>query len=53
MTTAPASILVGVDFSDASRRALDHAISLSVKLGADRPVLAVPATTASTGEAPS
>ena len=28
-------ILVGVDFSDASRRALDHAISLCAKLDAD------------------
>ena len=35
MTTAQACILVGVDFSDASQRALDHGISLSTKLGAE------------------
>jgi nucleotide-binding universal stress UspA family protein len=35
MTTAQACILVGIDFSDASRRALDHAIPLSVKLDAE------------------
>lgn len=35
MTTAQACILVGVDFSDASRRALDHAAPLSVKLDAE------------------
>jgi nucleotide-binding universal stress UspA family protein len=35
MTKAPACILVGVDFSDASRRALDHAIPLCVRLEAE------------------
>jgi nucleotide-binding universal stress UspA family protein len=35
MTVAGACVLVGVDFSDASRRALDHAISLCLKLDAE------------------
>ena len=35
MMTAQASIVAGVAFSDASRRDLDHAISLSMKLGAE------------------
>jgi nucleotide-binding universal stress UspA family protein len=35
MTTPQPRIVVGVDFSDASRRALDHAIPLCVKLDAE------------------
>ena len=35
MTVARACVLVGVDFSDASRRALEHAIPLCVRLDAE------------------
>ena len=35
MTTPGPCILVGVDFSDGSRRAMDHGIALSVKLDAE------------------
>lgn len=39
MTVARACILVGVDFSDASRRALEHAVPLSAKLDSELVVL--------------
>jgi nucleotide-binding universal stress UspA family protein len=39
MATARACILVGVDFSDASRRALDHAIPLCKKLDTELVIL--------------
>jgi nucleotide-binding universal stress UspA family protein len=35
MTSTHACIVVGIDFSDASRRALDHAIPLCIKLNAE------------------
>jgi nucleotide-binding universal stress UspA family protein len=39
MAMTRACILVGVDFSDASRRALDHAIPLCIKLDAELVIL--------------
>ena len=35
MTAAQTSIVMGVDFTDASRRVLEHAILLSAKLDAE------------------